>query len=239
MSYNLGTVELSFYGDKIPIETPRNYLLLLTTIQETFGIEPDAFENLELKVLIKENNNTQPKIIDLTEELYNTLIQKYRFLQIELEINENKKPKEQPKIDERAKNEIMSKIIEDTKKRIRIKNEEIISESKIIEPKITNEFENIIKNKLDTLSKEIIRDSQIAVQKLESQYSKQLNSKVDKSNQLSIHNVICRGCSAFPIRGVRYKCTVCNSFDYCEECEMKHAIMHKHPFYKVRFSLEH
>ena len=239
MSYNLGTVELSFYGDKIPIETPRNYLLLLTTIQETFGIEPDAFENLELKVLIKENNNTQPKIIDLTEELYNTLIQKYRFLQIELEINENKKPKEQPKIDERAKNEIMSKIIEDTKKRIRIKNEEIISESKIIEPKITNEFENIIKNKLDTLSKEIIRDSQIAVQKLESQYSKQLNSKVDKSNQLSIHNVICRGCSAFPIRGVRYKCTVCNSFDYCEECEMKHAIMHKHPFYKVRFPLEH
>ena len=235
---NLGTVQLSFYGDIIPIETPKNYLLLLNAIQGNFGIEPDAFDKLELKVLIKENNNTQPKVIELNEDLYNTLIQKYRFLQIELEINENKKPKEEPKVDEKAKNEIMSKIIEDTKKRIRMKNEEIISESKIIEPKISNEFENIIKNKLDTLTKEIIRDSQISVQKLESQYSKQLSSKVDKSNQLSIHNVLCRGCSAFPIKGIRYKCTICNSFDYCEECEMKHAEMHKHPFYKIRFPLD-
>ena len=119
-----------------------------------------------------------------------------------------------------------------------MKNEEIISESKVIEPQVTNEFENIIKNKLNTLSQEIIKDSQIAVQKIEAQYSKQIGSKVEKSNQLSIHNVICRGCSAFPIRGIRYKCTICNSFDYCEECEAKHAIMHKHPFYKVRFPLD-
>ena len=99
---------------------------------------------------------------------------------------------------------------------------------------MTNEFENLIKNKLNTLSQEIIKESQIAVQKLEAQ----VNSKIERTNQLSVHNVICRGCSAFPIRGTHYKCTVCDSFDYCEECEAKNAIMHKHPFYKIRFPLD-
>ena len=101
------------------------------------------------------------------EKLYNTLIKKYKFIQIEIEIEENKQQEKASKIDENAKNEIMSKIIEDTKKRIKMKNEEIISESKVIEPQVTNEFENIIKNKLNALSQEIIKDSQIAVQKIQ------------------------------------------------------------------------
>lgn len=233
MSFYCKTVELSFFGEKLPLKTPKNFSILLNLIQDNYGIEPESFDNLELKVTTIKNK--QLLVQELTEDLYNILIMKYKFLHTEIEINENKIQKNSPKIDENAKNEIMSKNIEDTKKRIRMKNEDIISESKVIEPQVTNEFENIIKNKLNTLSQEIIKDSQIAVQKLEAQ----VNSKIERTNQLSVHNVICRGCSAFPIRGVRYKCTVCNSFDYCEECEMKHAIMHKHPFYKVRFPLEH
>ena len=60
-----------------------------------------------------------PKELKLTEELYNTLIKKYKFIQIEIEIEENKQQEKASKIDENAKNEIMSKIIEDTKKRIK------------------------------------------------------------------------------------------------------------------------
>lgn len=34
--------------------------------------------------------------------------------------------------------------------------------------------------------------------------------------------VICDGCEVFPLVGIRYKCAVCEDFDYCETCEEKH-----------------
>jgi len=50
---------------------------------------------------------------------------------------------------------------------------------------------------------------------------------------LSEHKeVACDGCGATPIIGVRYKCSVCDDFDYCEECE--HNIEHPHPFLKIK-----
>jgi hypothetical protein len=37
-----------------------------------------------------------------------------------------------------------------------------------------------------------------------------------------------------PIVGNRYKCTICNDFDYCEACEEINSDSHKHPFLKIR-----
>ena len=37
-----------------------------------------------------------------------------------------------------------------------------------------------------------------------------------------------------PIVGVRYKCTVCKNFDYCENCEKTLGEAHQHPFLKIR-----
>ena len=46
--------------------------------------------------------------------------------------------------------------------------------------------------------------------------------------------VTCDGCGKHPIVGVRYKCAVCNDFDYCEECEVKYCeSQHCHPFIKI------
>ena len=44
---------------------------------------------------------------------------------------------------------------------------------------------------------------------------------------------ICDGCGMDPIVGARYKCTVCDDFDYCEACEEKFKSEHKHPFLKI------
>jgi len=50
-----------------------------------------------------------------------------------------------------------------------------------------------------------------------------------------IHDQVqCKGCSASPIEGIRYKCSVCFDFDYCEQCEDKLAMAHNHPFLKIR-----
>jgi hypothetical protein len=40
----------------------------------------------------------------------------------------------------------------------------------------------------------------------------------------------CDGCGVHPIEGVRYNCTVCRDFDFCEACEAKTE--HAHPFIK-------
>jgi len=45
-------------------------------------------------------------------------------------------------------------------------------------------------------------------------------------------NVICDGCNVNPIKGIRYKCSVCKDFDYCGVCEDR--LDHEHPFLKIR-----
>jgi hypothetical protein len=44
--------------------------------------------------------------------------------------------------------------------------------------------------------------------------------------------VECDGCSVAPITGVRYKCAVCQDFDYCAKCE--ESLEHPHPMLKIR-----
>lgn len=46
--------------------------------------------------------------------------------------------------------------------------------------------------------------------------------------------VICDGCGANPITGVRYKCAVCDDFDLCEECEASTSHDASHPFLKIK-----
>ena len=44
--------------------------------------------------------------------------------------------------------------------------------------------------------------------------------------------VICDGCNG-PIIGTRYKCAICEDFDYCEKCEEKSNGGHGHPLLKI------
>jgi len=75
-----------------------------------------------------------------------------------------------------------------------------------------------------SLTKEFIQDG------------KPVESKPAQSQAQSttvVHeNYTCDGCNAHPIVGVRYKCSVCHDFDYCEKCEAN--IEHPHPFLKIK-----
>ena len=44
-------------------------------------------------------------------------------------------------------------------------------------------------------------------------------------------NAACDGCGVTPIMGIRYKCSVCKNFDFCEMCEER--VPHEHPFIKI------
>jgi hypothetical protein len=61
--------------------------------------------------------------------------------------------------------------------------------------------------------------------------------KPEPVNKTIHHRVICDGCGVNPIEGVRYKCSVCQDFDYCEKCEA--SVEHPHPFLKIKDPKHH
>ena len=58
----------------------------------------------------------------------------------------------------------------------------------------------------------------------------------DKNKEPVWENITCDGCAEYPITGLRFKCTVCDNFDFCEFCEM--SSQHPHPFLKLS-TLDH
>ncbi|KAL9128860.1 MAG: hypothetical protein Q9217_002549 [Psora testacea] len=51
--------------------------------------------------------------------------------------------------------------------------------------------------------------------------------------------ITCNGCSAHPIKGIRYRCANCRDFDLCEACEALQIHPKTHLFYKVRIPRSH
>lgn len=55
----------------------------------------------------------------------------------------------------------------------------------------------------------------------------------DESNPIH-YNVACDGCSVKPLRGTRYKCSVCPDYDLCETCEASNTHTPDHALVKIR-----
>jgi hypothetical protein len=69
----------------------------------------------------------------------------------------------------------------------------------------------------------------------EKQKKPQENQSQSQQSNLAVHNrVSCDGCGVSPIVGIRYKCTVCHDFDYCENCERAGNHDQSHDFTKIR-----
>ena len=58
------------------------------------------------------------------------------------------------------------------------------------------------------------------------------NNVNDGKKEIVHPGVVCKGCKG-DIIGVRYKCTICEDFDFCEKCEEKNQGRHGHPLLKI------
>ncbi len=60
------------------------------------------------------------------------------------------------------------------------------------------------------------------------------NVMINCSNDKQYHyGIMCNNCSVFPVIGCRYKCTICEDFNLCEECEKRMGAIHSHPLLKI------
>ena len=63
-------------------------------------------------------------------------------------------------------------------------------------------------------------------------YLPKLLSAISGDHSSIIHsNVSCNNCGIYPIIGNRFKCSVCNNFDFCQRCEKN--TFHEHSFIKI------
>lgn len=60
-----------------------------------------------------------------------------------------------------------------------------------------------------------------------------LETKKVEQNEVVHHGIICDACNASPIKGIRFKCSVCPDYDICQDCEAKghHS---EHALLKIR-----
>lgn len=108
-----------------------------------------------------------------------------------------------------------------------IKEEPQIDMNRLIEEKL-NDLLPELKRKLTDEVKSTINSSKIRVEE-----PKVEEPKVERPTGEVVHEyVTCDGCGKKPIVGIRYKCSICHDFDFCEQCESKGD--HPHAFLKIR-----
>jgi len=61
---------------------------------------------------------------------------------------------------------------------------------------------------------------------------------LDAPSDAHLH-VKCDGCGVVPIRGVRFKCTICHDYDLCFDCEAKNSHPSSHPLFKLKEPYRH
>lgn len=53
---------------------------------------------------------------------------------------------------------------------------------------------------------------------------------VKRAEKIVHKQIKCDGCGMFPIQGIRYNCSVCDNFNYCQRCRNKFGYIHQHTF---------
>lgn len=120
------------------------------------------------------------------------------------------------------------------KKHKKEKKEEQKEENEI-DPNFSVALSRVINENMESAKEEILKKTLHEANKMFEKLKKSsLSSSMFNSSNVIHSNVSCDGCGVHPIVGNRYKCTVCEDFDYCEACEEKYSEIHKHPFLKIR-----
>lgn len=141
--------------------------------------------------------------------------------------------------------DLIEKIKHQAQNVMKRKNETPLEEAK---KKMRQKIRKTVKSEIKKVTREILDKAyKISDREVETIFSESCEKKnseegvpkisgtnLKNANQ-SVHpDVRCDGCSVHPIIGDRYKCSICEDFDYCGNCEEKFKDTHLHPFIKIR-----
>ena len=190
--------------------------------------------NKEKEKMNKEIKTNQKKIEELQKKLG---IKITPIKEVKKPISAKPKPKPQPKKKPIVK-KIAKKVVKIAKKVENKKKEEKTQEN---EEKGFLNIDNLTQNitqKIGEIGKMVLPLANHIVNKInENLDKKEIKLKAGATNQeenKKVHvGIHCNGCGVNPIVGNRFKCAICDNFDYCEKCESLNKDSHKHPFIKI------
>ena len=190
--------------------------------------------NKEKEIMNKEIKTNQKKIEELQKKLGLKITP---IKEVKKPASPKPKPKPQPKKKPIVK-KIAKKVVKIAKKVENKKNEEKKQEN---EEKGFLNIDNLTQNitqKIGEIGKMVLPLANQIVNKInENLDKKEIKLKAGSPNQeenKKVHvGIHCNGCGVNPIVGNRFKCAICDNFDYCEKCESLNKDSHKHPFIKI------
>ena len=190
--------------------------------------------NKEKEKMNKEIKTNQKKIEELQKKLG---IKITPIKEVKKTISAKPKPKPQPKKKPIVK-KIAKKVVKIAKK---VENKKKEEKTQTIEEKGILNINNLTQNiseKIEEIGKVVLPLANQIVNKItENLEKKEIKLKAGapkKEENKKVHvGIHCNGCGVNPIVGNRFKCAICDNFDYCEKCESLHKDSHKHPFIKI------
>lgn len=237
----------NFYGEIKNDTLPHNYETFIQLISGKYSFPPEDSKKLFFELETKQHEFKQ-----INETNFENL-SKLPIITVYIYFNENdlksKKQKENVDIIEKEKenlenkNVIKAQVIENIISKIKKLRELKAKQEKEKENKQLNSIEDLITKKIKDLTAELVKETNMGISTIleNSRFERIKEFEEKKENKkicVSIHNgVICNGCYMNPIKGLRYKCSICPQFNYCQKCEMKLGESHKHPFIKLRFEV--
>lgn len=236
-------------------------LLLEMLEKERIENERILNEKKEKEEIEKEREKLEKERIEkerlVKEKKENERLEKEKLEKEKLEIKERlEKEKEKEKRKERVeiyrqKKEEMKKLHDELKEKAREAKlakrsckESDVKDSEVKENPDLNKVEKLKRKELKSLIQSILKNEMIlkkdeivnsVLSKTISMISKDDIDMKDMKKEKPIHtNVTCDGCGLYPIVGIRYKCSECYDFDYCEKCEEADNHNHNHVFLKIK-----
>jgi len=191
-------------------------------------------EEKEKKVLKEKNVHKEEKVPKEKKEKKEEKVAKEEKVpkeKKEKKVHEEKKEAQEPKKEKKEAKEPKKEKKKDNKESIK---ELIENQNEELKSFLTDLIEKkFAKLKTNLISETIKKNSTLLEKTMVSFQQLSLKAHSENNNTV-VHNVSCKGCEAPEIQGIRYKCSICSDFDFCEHCEDKLALAHNHPFLKIR-----
>jgi hypothetical protein len=227
-------IKISFDGEIKRADFPNTFEELKEIVNKCFSISIREFQ-----VFYKDDDEDSVRISNQYDLDQATLFMQKQGLSV-LKVNlkvDNFKDLESEffKLDKMESNSVLIE---------QLKQDQNVDISSIITNAIKTGFQDAVKSiksskKAEKLKKQEKKQEEKKSEKKdkpkteEAKKEKKLEVKKDENAKVHKH-ITCDGCSVFPITGIRYKCSICDDFDYCESCEEKNSSTHLHPFLKIR-----
>ena len=227
-----------------------NLIKEIIALEKNLGLSVDEKKPMKKTGFYFPNRDNNVQIKTIKKEEVQKLKTEKKKPEIKLPIKDNKK------IENLVKN-LKKNIKDDVEKHICKTNDEIRKIRETAEEKnckLKEEDEKFLENcqkdnekavkEVDKWIEFIFRHSHEIIEEIEKKNEENLEKLDEIGKKVGINlncekkkvvhpGVICDGCNG-PIVGVRYKCTICEDFDYCEKCEEKNNGEHGHPLLKIQ-----